>query len=85
VHQAQVERYRYHYLTADPTPSELFEGAAETVEALAGEGYLLAVATGKGRQGLNRVLEQTGLGPLFHATRCADESSPSPTRRCSRS
>ncbi len=78
VHQALSERYRYHYLTADPTPSELFAGAAETLQALADDGYLLAVATGKGRQGLNKVLEQTGLGPMFHATRCADESFSKP-------
>jgi len=40
----------------------------------------LGVATGKSRRGLDRVLEQTGLGIYFHGTRCADEcfSKPHP-------
>jgi len=75
-----VERYRYHFLQANNTPSELFEGADEVLHTLADQGYLMAVATGKGRQGLNKVLDETGLGQLFHATRTADEtfSKPNP-------
>jgi phosphoglycolate phosphatase len=76
--QALVDRYRHHFLVADPTPSALFEGAAEVLRGLAAQGYLLAVATGKGRRGLDKVLEETGLGPLFHATRCADETFSKP-------
>lgn len=76
--QALVERYRHHFLVADPTPSALFDGAAEVLHGLAAQGYLLAVATGKGRRGLDKVLEETGLGPLFHATRCADETFSKP-------
>lgn len=76
--QALVDRYRHHFLVADPTPSALFEGAAEVLHGLAAQGYLLAVATGKGRRGLDKVLEETGLGPLFHATRCADETFSKP-------
>lgn len=77
-HHHLVERYRHHFLVADPTPSALFEGAAETLRALADQGYLLAVATGKGRRGLDKVLQETGLAPLFHATRCADETCSKP-------
>lgn len=76
--QAMVDRYRYHFLSKNPTTSELFEGARETIEQLAEADYLLAVATGKGRQGLNKVLEETGLGVHFHATRCADETFSKP-------
>lgn len=78
LHHRLTERYRYHYLTADPTPSELFAGAQSTLERLAEAGYLMAVATGKGRVGLDKVLRETGLGPLFHATRCADETFSKP-------
>lgn len=78
LHRELVERYRYHFLVADPTPSQLFTGARETLQQLADAGYLLAVATGKGRQGLNKVLEETGLGPMFQATRCADETFSKP-------
>ena len=39
-----------------------------------------AVATGKGRRGLNSALEHCGLGNYFHATRTVDEcfSKPHP-------
>lgn len=74
-----VERYRHHYLSADHQ-LELFPGSFELVEALAGSGRMLGVATGKSRKGLDRALAQSGLGPFFHATRCADEcfSKPHP-------
>lgn len=74
-----VERYRHHYLSSDHELS-LFEGVDALIDALAGRGHLLAVATGKSRLGLNRALSHTGLGRYFHATRCADEcfSKPHP-------
>ncbi|THF60871.1 HAD-IA family hydrolase [Pseudothauera rhizosphaerae] len=74
-----VERYRHHYLARDQELA-LFPGAFEMVESLAARGRMLAVATGKSRVGLNRALEHSGLGPFFHATRCADEcfSKPHP-------
>jgi phosphoglycolate phosphatase len=78
LHEGMTERYRYHFLTANPTTSELFAGAEETVRALSEAGYLLAVATGKGRKGLDMVLEETGLGEYFHTTRCADETFSKP-------
>lgn len=76
---ALVERYRHYYLSQD-TEILLFAGAAETLAALHEVGFLLAVATGKGRRGLDRVFEQTGLGQYFHTSRCADEcfSKPHP-------
>ncbi|MGW8184327.1 MAG: HAD-IA family hydrolase [Burkholderiales bacterium] len=78
-----VERYRFHYLRRD-AETALFPGAADLVAGLNQEGFLLAVATGKGRRGLERVLESTGLKGLFHASRCADEghSKPDPAMLC---
>jgi len=73
-----VERYRHHFLGDHPTPSELFPGVVETLEGLADEGYLLGIATGKSRRGLDKVLRETGLGGLFHASRCADEAFSKP-------
>jgi len=72
-----VERYRIHYLRRD-ADTALFPGAAELVAGLNEAGFLLAVATGKGRRGLERVLESTGLKGLFHASRCADEGHSKP-------
>ncbi len=73
-----IDRYRHHYLYASEIPSQLFPGAADTVYNLRQQGYLLAVATGKGRHGLDRALEETGCTNLFHATRCADETFSKP-------
>lgn len=78
LHRTLTDRYRHHYLVADNTPSVLFDGAEETVAALAERGYFLAVATGKGRHGLDKVLAETGMGAYFHVTRCADETCSKP-------
>jgi len=75
-----VERYRVHYLQRDANTT-LFPGAPELVSALRDAGFLLAIATGKGRRGLERVLESTGLKGLFHASRCADEGHSKPDPR----
>ncbi len=76
-----VERYRHHFMIANPISSELFPGAADTLRELHRQGYLLAVATGKGRQGLNKVLDETGLKSLFRSTRCAEETASKPDPR----
>ncbi|TVO53301.1 HAD-IA family hydrolase [Denitromonas halophila] len=74
-----VARYRHHYLSRDQE-LVLFDGVASTIAYLAEQGWLLAVATGKSRVGLDRALVHSGLGAYFHATRCADEcfSKPHP-------
>lgn len=74
-----VERYRHHYLSRDQE-LRLFEGAGDMIAELAEAGHLLAIATGKSRLGLDRALRVSGLGPLFHDSRCADEcfSKPHP-------
>lgn len=71
------ERYRYHYLARDHE-LVLFDGAKALVEELADKGYMLAVATGKTRKGLERAFAQSGLGPVFHDSRCADECHSKP-------
>jgi phosphoglycolate phosphatase len=73
-----IEHYRVHFLERDDTAMPLFPGVIEGLAGLAGRGYLLAVATGKSRRGLDRVLDQTGTGALFAATRCADEAFSKP-------
>jgi len=72
-----ADRYRVHFMAQD-AEIPLFAGADETIRELHEAGFLLAVATGKGRRGLDRVLDHTGLRPYFHATRCADESFSKP-------
>jgi phosphoglycolate phosphatase len=72
-----AQRYRHHYLARDPD-IELFPGMREMLIELKHRGHLLAVATGKSRVGLERVLETTGLKPCFDASRCADETHSKP-------
>ena len=74
-----VERYRFHYLSHDHELN-LYHGAAELIADLLASGYVLAVATGKSRKGLDRALMHSGLGGYFSATRTADEcfSKPHP-------
>ncbi len=74
---AVVERYRYHYLAQDQE-LVLFDGVPEMLADLAGQGYFLAVATGKSRVGLNRALRAMDLVSFFDATRCADETFSKP-------
>lgn len=76
--EALIARYRVHFLERDDTAMPLFPGVAEGLSALAGRGYLLAVATGKSRRGLERVLDETGTRGLFAVTRCADEACSKP-------
>lgn len=73
-----VDRYREHYLYVDTTPSPLFPGVAEQLACWQREGYQLAVATGKARAGLDRVLKESALADFFVATRAADEARSKP-------
>ena len=77
VYPALVERYRHHYLARDHELA-LFEGIMPLIEKLAREDFMLAVATGKSRMGLNRAMANTGLDRHFHASRCADECHSKP-------
>ena len=71
-----VDRYRYHFFASDP--SEPFVGTEDVLSTLSDAGYILAVATGKGRNGLNKAFKSTGFGQYFHASRCADETRSKP-------
>ena len=78
---AFVDHYRHYFLSGQTPPGGLFPGALDTLHQLRGQGYLLAVATGKSRRGLDRSLRETGCRELFHATRCADETLSKPHPR----
>lgn len=75
---ALVTAYRGHWLGDGVEEATMFSGALELVSELHRTGHLLAVATGKSRRGLDKSLEETGLGAFFHATRCADETFSKP-------
>lgn len=78
--QKMAESYKFHYTKTSEVPSVLFDGTRNILESLKEKGHLLAIATGKGRPGLDQVLEHTGLTSHFHITNCASEtlSKPNP-------
>lgn len=73
-------QYKYEYLEGDTTPTPLFDNALNLLTQLKQKSKLLAVATGKGREGLDRVLQVSKTGHFFNTTRCAGEmpSKPDP-------
>lgn len=58
--------------------SPLFPGAREALERLAARGWLLSVATGKARRGLDHVLDAHGLREMFSFTQTADDARSKP-------
>lgn len=80
-HELLRETYSRHYVAADQRPCDFFEGVTELLEQLRQQGHQLAVATGKSRRGLDRVLTALSMAEFFDGTRCADEtrSKPDPT------
>ena len=72
------EHYADHYTALEAEPSPLFDGVAQSLQAFRAEGYHLAVATGKSRRGLDRVLKAHGWDDCFDITRAADETASKP-------
>ncbi len=72
------DHYADHYIGLEATPSPLFDGVRQSLEAFRAEGYHLAVATGKARRGLDRVLKAHGFEDYFDITRAADETASKP-------
>jgi len=72
-----ANEYRQVWLS-HPHNTPLFDNAQHLIQSLNEKNLFLAVATGKSRQGLDKVLANTQLAPYFHATRCADECHSKP-------
>ncbi|MFT4021023.1 MAG: HAD-IA family hydrolase [Acinetobacter sp.] len=77
LHQGILERYAEHYVE-NSQEDEWFEGVAEMLHQLKDHGFRLAVATGKSRRGLDRVLKKTQSEQLFEITRAASETKSKP-------
>jgi phosphoglycolate phosphatase len=72
-----VDRYR-HYYKMWGNELVLFDDVDHVIDHLHSAGYVLAVATGKSRLGLEQAFDQSGLGKRFASSRCADECNPKP-------
>jgi len=77
--QALAKQYAVNYYAGEQA-IPLFEGATALIAELARRGYKQAVATGKGRRGLNADLARLEIAKYFQATRTVDEcfSKPHP-------
>ncbi|MET1255580.1 HAD-IA family hydrolase [Aliikangiella maris] len=73
-----LSEYRYQYVESDQTPSPLFDGVKEHLDWLKQQDVKIAIATGKARAGLDRVLHEVDLHSYFDFTICADESESKP-------
>ena len=70
-------RYRYHY-AMHQNDITLFEGVLALLHDLRQRKHVLAVATGKSRNGLNEALASASLKGAFDGTRTADETAGKP-------
>lgn len=73
-----AKQYGVHYLDEQRSEMVMFEHAMELFDVIKSMNLRLAVATGKGRVGLNRALSQFNLTHIFDDTRCADETRSKP-------
>jgi phosphoglycolate phosphatase len=77
---ALFHTYKDHFKQHKEISSPLFTGAIELLNSLKQKGYVLAVATGKGRQGLELNWHHSNTADYFVTARTADDaqSKPSP-------
>lgn len=75
------DSYSGCYRESGAGPAPFFPGVLEALTEFSARGYLLAVATGKSRRGLDRELRSRELDALFHVTRCSDETVSKPHPR----
>lgn len=77
LHDSILKSYGDHYI-ANSTNDAWFDGVAELLHDLKAQGLKLAVATGKNRRGLDRVIAKTQSTHLFDVTRAANETRSKP-------
>lgn len=77
LHSEIQAAYAAHYVPRSQQ-TRLFDGVHGLLERLAQQDILLAVATGKSRAGLDRVLADSGIADYFSVTRCASETRSKP-------
>lgn len=75
---AVAQAYTLSTLNPNNQNMMLFAEALPCLDTLKQRGYWLAVATGKGRSGLDGAIAQTGTAGYWLATRCASECPPKP-------
>ncbi|MEN8625137.1 HAD family hydrolase [Psychrobacter proteolyticus] len=74
----EIQQTYAEYYIANSHSTPLFEPIESMLQTLQQQGKTLAVATGKKRKGLDRVLDASDSHDYFAITRCADESGSKP-------
>ena len=79
-HAIIIDHYKVLYVASDQVPPLAYPGVLNVLDKLKARGIKMAVATGKSRRGLDRVMSLTNTRDYFVTTRCADEalSKPNP-------
>ncbi|OTG85623.1 HAD family hydrolase [Acinetobacter sp. ANC 4558] len=77
LHTGILKSYGDHYVEHSKD-DQWFTGVSEMLHDLKNQNIKLAVATGKSRRGLDRVLAQTNSVHLFEITRAASETKSKP-------
>lgn len=75
---AVVQSYSSYYREKNAGPTDFFPHVLEVLAEIKQSRYLIAVATGKSRAGLNRAFAASDIEDLFHDSRCADETASKP-------
>jgi phosphoglycolate phosphatase len=81
VHRSLAEAYKeaFRAIRVLPETEEpLFPGVIEALDALEADGWLLGLATGKSRRGVNSVLDSHGLHGRFVTIQTADDNPGKP-------
>ena len=76
-----TEAYKQAFVARRSEPDfaePLYDGAIETLERLANEGWLIAMATGKSHRGIRAIFEMHPLEPYFDTIWCADDGPGKP-------
>lgn len=76
--QRFIGTYSDQYIILEEVPSRFYPGVMDALDNYRSAGYQLAVATGKSRRGLHRVLSGHKMLDYFDITRCADETRSKP-------
>ncbi len=74
----EIQQTYAEYYIANSHSTPLFEPIERMLQTLQRQSKTLAVATGKKRKGLDRVLDASDSHDYFAITRCADESGSKP-------
>jgi phosphoglycolate phosphatase len=72
----QAAFQRFHAVPGFKEP--LYDGAERTLQRLKREGWIIAMATGNSRRGVERILNLHGWGDVFDTTWCADDGPGKP-------